>query len=133
MESNEWQMGSDYYSIVGNQIRNCFIAQREAKADATLYDEWYEELIKLDMLIGNLFTNKKDIERRNQWTDKIEKVMKLDVNYTFNLNLNGDAKTRRELHKMLIAWTNWLLEKAHKNNLLIKRNYRDPSALMSSV
>ena len=60
--SNDWQMGKDYFEIIGIQIQRVLLAQTAAKEDPQFYDEWYDELLKLDCLAGSLFTQK-DIDK----------------------------------------------------------------------
>lgn len=131
--SNEWNMSDDFFKIVARQIDACLYAQSLAKADTTLYDEWHDELLKLDTLIGACLNKEEDINKREEWKDKIESELGINKSYNFNLDLDNSPKKRYELHKLLIKYQNWLLRCAYTNNLLIKTSQYDPEGLISGV
>lgn len=131
--TNEWNMGGDYFTLVAAQIAKCLDAQTAAKEDTTLYDEWYDELDKLDTLIGCAFTKKGQKAEREAYADKAEEMMGINKTYNFNLNLQGNAKKRYEIHKTLLRWQKWLLASAYTNNLLIKTSQIDPDMPVSGV
>jgi len=132
-EETTWFMGSDYFQIVAKQLMICLDAQSTAKGDPSQYDEWYDELIKLDTLVGNLFSIKQQ-EDREKWVKEVEKELGIDINYSFSLDLGNNLKKRVAVHRRLVAWQNWLVRYAHLNKLLIKiAPVYDPNKLMSNV
>lgn len=131
-QSNEWQMGSDWYDLVAKEASNLLYAQREAQQDPRAYDEWFEQLCIFSSIVGATFKKEDDYKDIDKNINVLRHELGLEENKHFSLNLS-DKHKRYDVHKKLFGFQSWLFRKAYQNDLLIRRSYRDPNQLYSGA